>query len=245
MANPMLRESVYEQAGVVAHGETMTVAGTSAKTLLLFIIMCIPASWVWWQLQVTQNVAALMPLMWGGLIGGLVLSLVTVFKPDWAAVTAPLYAICEGFVIGLLSTFFEAMYPGIVIQAVGATFGVAGLMFTAYATGLLRPTRPFITFVVAASGGICLLYLANIVLASFFGMHLPFIHEGGLWGIVFSLVVVCVAALNLIIDFGFIAKGAEQGAPKSLEWYGAFGLLVTMLWLYLEMLRLLGKLRSR
>lgn len=243
-SNPMLRDSVWQNSQIIDRGEVMTVAGTAAKTLLLFIIMLMPAAWTGWQLLTGGSPALLMPFVWGGMIGGLAIAIVTVFKPAWASVTAPVYAICQGFVIGYLSTVFEAMYPGVVIQAVSLTFGVAAVMFAAFSTGLLKPTQGFRTFVVAATGGLMLVYLVNLVL-SFFGHSVPFIHESGMWGIIFSLVAVGIAALNLILDFGFIAGGAQQGAPKQLEWYGAFGLLVTLLWLYIELLRLLGKMRRR
>ena len=243
-SNPMLRDSVWQNARIIDRGETMTVAGTAAKTLLLFIVMLMPAVWTCWKLLAGGSPALLMPLVWGGMLGGLVLAIVTVFKPAWAPVTAPIYAICQGFVIGFLSTVFEAMYPGVVVQAVALTFGVAAVMFAAFSTGLLKPTQGFRAFVVAATGGLMLVYLVSIAL-SFFGRSIPFIHESGMWGIIFSLVAIGIAALNLILDFGFIAAGAQQGAPKQLEWYGAFGLLVTLLWLYIELLRLLGKLRRR
>jgi uncharacterized YccA/Bax inhibitor family protein len=152
--------------------------------------------------------------------------------------------VAEGLFLGGISSIFEAQFPGIVIQAVGLTLGtLVGLLF-AYKSGLIKVTENFKLGVAAATGGIFLIYMASFVLG-FFGVGIPFIHESGLIGIGFSLVVVVIAALNLVLDFDFIERGAEAGAPKYMEWYGAFGLMVTLIWLYLEMLRLLAKLRSR
>jgi uncharacterized YccA/Bax inhibitor family protein len=180
----------------------------------------------------------------GGAIGGFIVALVTVFKKQWAGVTAPLYALLEGLVLGGISSLLEARYPGIVIQAVGLTFGTLfGLLF-AYRSGLIKATENFKLGVVAATGGIALVYLATMLLG-FFNISMPYIHESGLIGIGFSLFVVVIAALNLVLDFDFIENGAAQGAPKYMEWYAAFGLMVTLIWLYIEILRLLSKMRSR
>jgi uncharacterized YccA/Bax inhibitor family protein len=167
-----------------------------------------------------------------------------VFKKNWAIVTAPLYAVLEGLVLGGLSATFEARFPGIVIQAVGLTFGTLFALLLAYKSGVIKATENFKLGVVAATGGIALVYLAGFVLG-FFGVSIPYIHGSGTIGILFSLVVVVIAALNLVLDFDFIESGAASGAPKYMEWYAAFGLLVTLIWLYLEILRLLAKLRSR
>jgi uncharacterized YccA/Bax inhibitor family protein len=171
-------------------------------------------------------------------------AIVTVFKKEWAPITSPIYAVLEGFVLGGISSIFEASYPGIVIQAVGLTFGTLFALLIAYRSGLIKATENFKLGVVAATGGIFLVYMISFVL-SFFGTTIPFIHESGTIGILFSLFVVVVAALNLVLDFDFIERGAESGAPKYMEWYAAFGLLVTLVWLYIEILRLLSKLRSR
>jgi len=152
--------------------------------------------------------------------------------------------VLEGLFLGGISALMEARFPGIVLQAVGLTFGTLAALLFAYRSGLIRATENFKLGVVAATGGICLLYLANIVMG-FFGHSIGFIHESGWMGIGFSAVVVVVAALNLVLDFDFIEEGAAQGAPKYMEWYAAFGLMVTLVWLYLEMLRLLSKLQSK
>ena len=191
------------------------------------------------------NPGAVMPYVWGGAIGGFVVALVTIFKKEWAAVTAPLYAVLEGLFLGAVSAMFELRFPGIVMQAVGLTFGTLAALLLAYRSGLIRATENFKLGVVAATGGIALLYLVNIGMRLFGFEGMGFIHESSTIGILFSVGVVIVAALNLVLDFDFIEQGVEHGAPKYMEWYAAFGLLVTLVWLYLELLRLLSKLQSR
>jgi len=173
-----------------------------------------------------------------------VLALVTTFKKTWSPVTAPLYALVEGFFLGAISAMFNARFEGIVFQAVLLTFCTLFALLFAYRSGLIKATENFKLGVVAATGGIALVYLATIVLG-FFGIKIPMIHDSGIVGIGFSLFVVVIAALNLVLDFDFIENGVEQGAPKYMEWYGAFGLMVTLVWLYIEFLRLLSKLQSR
>jgi uncharacterized YccA/Bax inhibitor family protein len=177
-------------------------------------------------------------------LGGFALAMVTAFKREWAGVTTPLYATVEGLALGGISAVFEARYPGIVSQAVFLTFGTCGALLVAYRSGVIRATENFKLGVFAATGGIVLLYLLSFVLG-LFGMQVPLVHSSGPLGIAFSLVVVAVAALNLVLDFDFIEQGAARGVPKYMEWYGAFGLLVTLVWLYLEMLRLLARLQER
>jgi len=177
-------------------------------------------------------------------VAGLVVALVTVFKQTWASYTTPVYAALEGVALGGISVVFEARYPGIVSQAVFLTFGTLGALLVAYRSGVIRATENFKLGVVAATGGIALLYLLSFVLG-FFGVSVPLIHSSGTFGILFSVFVVVIAALNLVLDFDFIEQGVERGAPKHMEWYGAFGLLVTLVWLYLEILHLLAKLQSR
>jgi len=182
--------------------------------------------------------------MIGGLIGGLILALITIFKPSASPYTAPAYAACEGLLLGAISAAFEKAYPGIVVQAVGLTFGTLAALLLAYTSRLIKPTENFKLGIVAATGGIMLLYLASFILG-LFGIPIGFIHSSGPIGIGFSVVVVIIAALNLVLDFDFIETGVERGAPKYMEWYGGFALLVTLIWLYLEILRLLAKLRER
>jgi len=246
--NPVLGENTFLDVGsgrvVTRDGQTMTIGGTVNKTALLLAMVLITATYTWNLYSGPESVPGLMPYVWGGAIGGFVLALVTVFKKEWAPVTAPLYALVEGLFLGAVSAMFEAQLPGIVMQAVGLTFGTLASLLLAYKSGLIRATENFKLGVVAATGGIALLYLVNIGmrLMGFEGMG--FIHDSGWLGIGFSAFVVVIAALNLVLDFDCIESGVEAGAPKSMEWYGAFGLMVTLIWLYLEILRLLSKLRG-
>lgn len=225
--------------------ETMTVQGVIFKTILCLLCLMLSAGWVWMQFYKSGgNMAAVSPYLWGGLIGGLILAMVTIFKQEWAPITAPLYSFVEGLVVGGLSSMFEAAYPGIVIQAVSLTFGTLFVMLTAYSTGFIKVTERFKLGVIAATGGIALFYFISIIL-SFFGITMPLVYSSTPFGILFSLFVVAIAALNLVIDFDMIEQGANRGAPKYMEWYASFALMVTLIWLYIEFLRLLSKIQSR
>lgn len=249
-ANPALKESTFLDLGsgtvVSRDGDTMTINGTVNKTGFLLLLTVLTAAFAWSQAVGAdgQPAPGFGIYAWGGAIGGFVIAMVTIFKKTWAPVTAPLYALVEGFFLGAISALFNAYYEGIVMQAVLLTFGTLFAMLFAYRSGLVRATENFKLGVVAATGGIAIVYLATIVLG-FFGIQIPMIHESGIVGIGFSLFVVVIAALNLVLDFDFIESGAEQGAPKYMEWYGAFGLMVTLVWLYVEFLRLLAKLQGR
>lgn len=248
--NPALQESTFLDlgTGTVVRNDagTMSLNGTVNKTGILLLLTVLTAAYAWSQTMTPNGeVAAGAGLyLWGGMIGGLVLALVTVFKKTWSPITAPLYAIVEGFFLGSISAIYNAQFQGIVMQAVMLTFGIMFALLLAYRSGLIKATENFKLGVVAATGGVALIYLATIGLG-FFGIKIPFIHESGLIGIGFSMVVVVIASLNLVLDFDFIEKGVEAGAPKYMEWYGAFGLMITLVWLYLELLRLLSKLQSR
>ena len=246
--NPALKESTFLDLGsgtVVSRADgAMTLNGTINKTGLLLLLAVITAAFAWNQVEITAEGMTGGLYVWGGLIGGFILAMVTVFKKQWAPVTAPMYALVEGFFLGGISAVFEARYPGIAFQAVLLTFGTLFALLMAYRSGLIKATENFKLGVVAATGGIALVYLATIVLG-FFGINIPMIHGNGIVGIGFSLFVVVIAALNLVLDFDFIETGVERGAPKYMEWYGAFGLMVTLVWLYIEFLRLLSKLQSR
>jgi uncharacterized YccA/Bax inhibitor family protein len=257
--NPTLRENTFTNAATkaVAAGmgavpgsaEAMSLNGTVNKTGILLLAVIAPAVYVWYSfanaiaMQDEARIGLLTGTMIGAVIVGLVVGLVTSFKPTWAGVSAPIYAIAEGIFLGGISLLFELQYPGIVMQAVMLTIGVFAVLLFCYRSGLIKATENFKLMVVSATGAIALVYLVNIVLMMF-GASIPMIHEGGTMGIVFSLIVVAIAALNLVLDFDFIEKGVEVGAPKYMEWYAAFGLLVTLVWLYLEILRLLAKMRS-
>ncbi|HZH43222.1 MAG TPA: Bax inhibitor-1/YccA family protein [Lysobacter sp.] len=246
--NPVLKETTFLDLAsgsvVQGAGHAMTLGGTVNKTVLLLFLCVLTGAFAWSQVVTPAGIVGVAPYAIGGAIGGLILAIVTAFKPAWSPVTAPLYALLEGFFLGAISALFEARFPGIVMQAVLLTFGTLLALLMAYRSGLIRATENFKLGVIAATGGIALVYLATIVLG-FFDIRIPMIHESGLVGIGFSLFVVVIAALNLVLDFDFIESGVETGAPKYMEWYGAFGLMVTLVWLYVEFLRLLAKLQSR
>jgi len=237
-SNPALNEKAFK--GQVAIGEAMTLQGTVNKTGLLLLCVVATAAWTW-GLAHSNTPEAVYPWMIGGVLGGFIVALVTIFKKNWAPITAPLYALLEGFALGGISAFFEKTYHGIAVQAVGLTLGVLFVMLLAYKTGLIRATQGFKIGVIAATGGIAVFYLVEMALSVFFHFQFSAINGGGFWGIAFSLFVVVIAALNLVLDFDMIETGVRGGAPKYMEWYGAFGLMVTLIWLYLEMLRLLAK----
>lgn len=248
--NPALNENTFLDVGsgqVVSRdpGQVMTLNGTVNKTGLLLLMCVATAAYTWNLYTGPESMGLLMPYLLVGGIGGFIVALVTVFKKEWSPITAPLYALLEGLFLGGISVFFEAQFPGIVTQAVMLTLGVLASLLLAYKSGLIRATENFKLGVVAATGGIALLYLINLGLRLFGFEGFGFIHESSAMGIAFSVFVVIIAALNLVLDFDFIESGAEAGAPKYMEWYGAFGLVVTLIWLYLEILRLLAKLQSR
>ena len=238
--NPVLKDSTFE---IPSTGARMTLAGTVNKTAMLLALTLITSVYTWGQFAQTRDPSSVQGLMLVGAIGGFIVAMITVFKAHLSPYTAPAYALLEGLFLGGISAMFEAKMPGVVVQAVGLTFGTLFCLLAAYRSGLIKATENFKLGVVAATGGIFLLYLVNIVMG-FFGHSIGFIHQSGTFGILFSAFVVVIAALNLVLDFDFIERAAEQGAPKYMEWYGAFGLLVTLIWLYLEILRLLGKSRQ-
>lgn len=240
--NPALTAETFRNARVGTSGEVMTVGGTVNKTALALLILLVGATYTWNLGAAGDPRVGMLTML--GVIGGLVAALVTVFKKEWAPISTPIYAALEGLALGGISVAFEARYPGIVSQAVFLTFGTLAALLLAYRSGLIRATENFKLGVVAATGGIMVVYMISFVL-SFFGTSIPLVHSSGTFGILFSLFVVGIAALNLVLDFDFIEEGAERGAPKFMEWYAAFGLLVTLIWLYLEILRLLAKLQNR
>jgi uncharacterized YccA/Bax inhibitor family protein len=243
-SNPALNEKAF-RGEVAVGGEAMTLQGTVNKTGLLLLCVVITSAWTW-GLAHSPTPEAVFPWMIGGVFGGMVTALVTIFKRTWAPITAPLYALLEGLALGGISAFFEKSYHGIAAQAVGLTFGVLFVMLVAYKTGIIRATERFKLGVIAATGGIAVFYLVVMVLGLFHvNVGTSILYGGGALGIGFSLFVVVIAALNLVLDFDMIETGVAMGAPKYMEWYGAFGLMVTLIWLYLEILRLLAKARRR
>ncbi len=243
-ANPVLNKSTFAS---VPHSRTadgvMTIQGTVNKVALMLLLVVLAAAYTWRYMD-SGNLAAMQTYMILGGIGGFITALVTVFKRTWSPVTAPIYAVLQGLFLGGISAFFNQQYPGIVINAVTLTFGTLFALLFVYKTGMIKVTQNFRMGVIAATGGIAIAYFLSFILGMF-GIDIGFIHSNGPLGIIISLVVIVVAALNLVLDFDFIESGARAGAPKFMEWYGAFGLMVTLIWLYIEFLRLLAKLSSR
>ncbi len=228
-------------AGVRTDDANMTIQGAIYKTNILILLALASASYTWKMATTGQDAGG---WILGGAIGGFIMALVTIFKKEWSAVTAPLYALLEGLFLGAISAMFEAQFKGIVLMAVGLTFCTLFAMLAGYQLGILRATDNFKRGVFAATAGVALVYGLSFLLG-LFGVHMPYIHESGTFGIVFSLVVVVIAALNLVIDFDMIEQGAQSGAPKYMEWYSGFALMITLVWLYMEILRLLSKLNRR
>jgi len=239
--NPALKADTFSSVARERGAEAMTIEGTVNRTGASLLALLTAAALQW---NLVFGQAAFVPLILLGLGGGLVVALVTIFKKEWAPFTTPLYAALQGLMLGGVSLALDLRYPGIVMNAVGLTLGTLAALLFAYRSGLIRPNENVKLGIVAATGGIALVYLVSMAL-SFFGRSVPYIHDSGPIGIGFSLAVIVLAALNLVLDFDFIERGAEVGAPKYMEWYAAFGLLVTLVWLYLEMLRLLVKLQGR
>ena len=247
-ANPALNDNTFTRHIDLTGEDRMTLMGTVHKTGALLLLLLISASMTWSMVLspgadglVVSGPVGLLTI--GGAIGGLIFAMATIFKPRWAPVTAPIYAVLQGLFIGGISAFMERIYPGIVPQAAGLTFGILFALLAAYKSGLIRATENFKLGVVAATGGIFVIYIASFILG-FFGISIPFLHDSGPIGIGISVFICIVAALNLVLDFDFIENGAEHGAPKYMEWVGAFGLMVTLVWLYIEILHLLAKLRD-
>lgn len=246
-ANPAFNSNVFsnfrENLGAQAREDSkvMTVQGAVNKTAALIIMAIAAAAFTW---TLVMQGYGVMPMLLGGSIMGLILAFVTIFKKEWAPVTAPMYSIAEGFALGGLSAFINMIYPGIALQAVALTFAVMVMMIGLYSFRIIKVTPALTAGIVAATGAICLVYLLSWVLGMF-GVYMPFIHEAGWIGIGFSLFVVGVASFNLLLDFHLIEEGAENRFPKFMEWYSAFGVMVTLVWLYVEILRLLMKLNSR
>ena len=242
MSNPVLNETFLENERVL-QGEPMSINGSISKSFILFGVLLIAAAYTWFLMASGYTDMAGM-LAVGGAIVGFILAMVIIFTRKAMHILTPLYAICEGFFVGGISAMFEASYSGIVFQAVTATFAAVFSMLALYRTGLIRATEKFRSVILISTLSIAVIYLIQII-ASFFGRGIPQIFTSSNLGIVFSLFVVAIAALNLILDFDFIERGSEAMLEKQYEWYGAFGLMVTVVWLYIELLKLLAKLNSR
>jgi uncharacterized YccA/Bax inhibitor family protein len=251
-ANPALGQNTFSDFAKAQYGgplidasARMSLSGTVNKTGILLLCAIATAAWTWSMFSQTHDPGAVaLPVMLGAL-GGFVVALVTVFKKEWSPVTAPAYALLEGLVLGGVSALFELKYPGIAMEAVGLTFGTLFVLLLAYKSGLIKVTQKFRLGVVAATGGIALFYFVSMLLGFFHVTLFSSLYGSGPIGIGFSLIVVAIASLNLVLDFDFVEQGVAYGAPKYMEWYAAFGIMVTLVWLYLEILRLLAKTRNR
>lgn len=222
--------------------EGMSISGAVNKTAILLGILIFAGMVSWYM---TMNGSALvMPMLWGGLIGGLIVAFIIIFKKEMAPTLAPVYVTLKGLMLGVVSAMYATMYNGIVIQAIGLTICVLALMLLIYQSGLIKVTQKFRMGVVMATGAVMIVYVISFVLG-FFGMQVPMLHDNGIFGIGISLVIVGIASMNLLLDFDSIEKGAQANAPKYMEWFAAFGLMMTLIWLYLELLRLLAKIYSR
>jgi uncharacterized YccA/Bax inhibitor family protein len=249
-SNPALGDKTFRNLSGGGFGSAidatnrMTLSGTVNKTGILLLCAFATAAYTWYKFTVSRDPADVSGLLLLGGLGGFICAMVTVFKKEWAPVTAPIYALLQGLFLGGISAVFDLRYPGIAIQAVGLTFGTLLVLLVAYSSGMIKLNDKMRLGIVAATGGIAVFYLVQMVMG-FFGVHLIAINSAGPIGIGFSLLVCGIAALNLVLDFDFIEQGVAYGAPKYMEWYGGFGIMVTLVWLYLEILRLLSKLRSR
>ncbi len=239
--NPVLKDSILSSVRARGDQRPMTLTGAVNRCILLLLLVAGTAAAVW--NYGASRPEAIYPAMIAGALGGFVVAMITTFRPVWSPVSAPIYAILQGIFIGGLSMMMEQRFPGLVQQAVLLTFGVMFALLAGYQTRIIRPSQTFRSIIVSATLGIAVIYFLNLVIGFFAPNFFPFIQGGGPLGIAFSLVVVGIAALNLVLDFEFIESGVEQGAPKTMEWYGAFGLTVTLVWLYIEILRLLSKMR--
>jgi len=248
-SNPLLNSKIFQTAASERYNSSgMTVQGTITKTMLVFGILLLSAFYVWNKFFSSnipeEAISTINPLMIGGAIGGFIVAIANVLVPKWSGILTPIYAIQEGLVLGSISVLFEILYPGIVFQAVGLTFATFFGMLFLYQARIIKVTEKFRSIIIGATIGITLFYFVYFILG-LFGINLGLIESSSPLGILFSIVVVGIAAFNLILDFDFIEKASRYGAPKYMEWYGAFGLMVTLVWLYIEILRLLSKLRER
>jgi uncharacterized YccA/Bax inhibitor family protein len=243
--NPALKADTFVDATRSVEAEdAMTINGTVNKTAILGLLVVAGAMFTWSRFMTTLDLSAVLPFVYGGFIVGAIIGLIIAFKKTTAPTLAPVYAVAEGFGLGGLSAIMETIFPGIVFQAVVLTLGILFSLLLIYRMGWIKVTENFKLMVASATMGIALCYFISII-GRFAGFEIPFIHGGGAIGIGFSLFVVIIASMNLVMDFDFIEQGAEARAPKYMEWYGAFGLMVTLIWLYIEILRLLAKLRNR
>ena len=247
-SNPTLNKNTFTNfRAVTSENAVMTLPGTVNKVFFILLVLFTSAIITWKKFfgyDIDTAFLVIKPWLIGGGITGFIFALITVFKKSWSAFTVPVYAIAEGLFLGSISAIYEARFHGIVIQAVLITFATLLALLFAYKTKIIKPTENFKLGVFAATGAVFFVYFFSFIFG-FFGINFGFIHSSGPLGIITSIIIVIIAALNLVLDFDFIEQGAEKGAPKYMEWYAAFGLMVTLVWLYLEILRLLAKIYSR
>ena len=241
-SNPVMSEKVFQKEVSVAGDNTMTINGTITKIGLLLLIAIAAASYTWRMVETDPGRVGTLTVI--GALGGFIMAMVTIFRPRSAGYTAPIYAILEGMFLGAISAIINARYPGVAFQAIMLTMGTLFSMLFLYRSGTIRATPRFRRGVMMATGAVFFAYLMSWILGMF-GMHVGFMHSAGPLGIAINLVIIVIAALNLIMDFDFIERGSQAGAPKYMEWYGAFGLMVTLVWLYVEFLRLLSRFAGR
>ena len=243
--NPALDKDTFLDVPAAAQDEkSMTLQGTVNKTAILLILVFASALYPWQILSGTHNFQAMRTGFWISFLGAGVIGFWIAHNKEHSGILAPVYAVLEGFLLGILSFLMEVRYQGIVFESLVLTFSIANFLLLIYKLEWIKPTENMKLIIASATGGIAVYYLVSIVLNAF-GMNIPFIHDGGLWGILFSVFVVIIASMNFVVDFDFIESGVNQGAPKYMEWYGAFGIMVTIIWLYIEILRLLAKSRKR
>ena len=236
--NPALNKNTFKNFTDNSISNQMTIDGTVNKTMLSLIVLFISAYYSWNSFSQSFIIV--------GSIGGFITALITIFKKHLAMYTVPIYAVFKGLMLGSLSFIFESSYPGIVNQAVFLTFGIMGALLFAYKTKIINPTENFKLGIFAATGGIAIIYIINFIMSFWCGgISVMDPSNSSMFSIGFSFFVVIIASLNLVLDFDFIEEAAEAGVPKYMEWYAAFGLLITLIWLYVEILRLLSKLQNR
>jgi len=236
--NPALNKNTFKNFTDTSISNQMTIDGTVNKTMLSLIVLFISAYYSWNSFSQSFIIV--------GSIGGFITALITIFKKHLAMYTVPIYAVFKGLMLGSLSFIFESSYPGIVNQAIFLTFGIMGALLFAYKTKIINPTENFKLGIFAATGGIAIIYIINFIM-SFWGGGISVMspNNSSMFSIGFSFFVVIIASLNLVLDFDFIEEASEARVPKYMEWYAAFGLLITLIWLYIEILRLLAKLQNR
>jgi len=243
-SNPVMTGKVFEKVGVEpSDSRAMTINGTVNKIGLMLLLVIAAATYTW-NMVTGANPGNAGTLAIVGAIGGFIMAIITVFSPKSSPFTAPIYAILEGLFLGAISAIINSAYPGVAFQAVLLTIGTLFTMLFLYRSGRIRATPRFRRGVMMATGAVFFAYLFSWIF-NLLGMPMGFIHSAGPMGILINLVIIVIAALNLILDFDFIEKGAQMAAPKYMEWYGAFGLMVTLIWLYIEFLRLLARFAGR